>query len=144
LNYIVDTNVLSQTAPGRNRREVATWLVRNEQRLSLSVVTIAELRYGVEWLRHRGAERKAAELEAWLEEMTLLHASRLHPVDLAVAQETGHLLALVRARGGDVGFEDAVIAATARLKGLGVLTRNQRHFRLLDVALVDPFESLPD
>ncbi|MCA1974229.1 MAG: VapC toxin family PIN domain ribonuclease, partial [Caenispirillum sp.] len=71
MNFLVDTNILSRTAPSRVAENVglSDWLVRNGDRLYLSAVTVMEVQYGVERLRHRGAARKAALLRAWLDDM---------------------------------------------------------------------------
>jgi len=146
MNFLVDTNILSRTAPSRAAEAGALgdWLVRNGERLYLSAVTLMEVRYGVARLAHRGATRKAALLQAWLDDIAAFHGGRILPVDAAVALRAGELLARVQAGGVEVGSEDALIAATADLNGMAVLTENVRHFAPMGVAYVNPLDGLPD
>jgi toxin FitB len=99
--------------------------------------------YGVAWLRHRQAQRKAALLQAWLDDVTAFHQSRILMVGDDVALRAGQLLAKARAGGVAVGAEDALIAATADLHAMTVLTANARHFAPMGVRYVDPRAGLP-
>jgi predicted nucleic acid-binding protein len=106
-------------------------------------VTVAEISFGVAWLAHRGAARKSGHLGAWLSDLLVFHANRVLPVDDRVALRSGQLLARARANGVDVGVEDALIAATADLNRMAVLTRNARHFEPMGVVHTNPFDRLP-
>jgi predicted nucleic acid-binding protein len=145
MSYIVDTNVLSRTSPiaataGLALRE---WLERNSEHLHLSVVSVMEISYGIAWLRHRKARRKADLLQAWLDDVLTFHQGRVMVVDDDVAARAGQLLARARARGVEVGAEDALIAATADLHAMTVLTTNVRHFGPMHVRYADPLQALP-
>lgn len=142
--YLVDTNVISALAPTKasTSEDLAGWLDRQGDKLFLSVVTAAEIISGIARAERMGAEAKASRLREWWETIEHLYASRLLPIDLRVAHLAGLLLDGTRAH--DPGFEDIAIAATAKVHGLTVLTRNLRHFRPLGVTAVDPFESLPN
>jgi predicted nucleic acid-binding protein len=144
--YLVDTDVLSATAPTKVQPDerLREWIRNHSHDLYLSVVTLLELSHGLNWLHHRGASAKAARLRLWIETVCGYYADRLLPVDLPVALRAGELIANARAAGIRVGTEDAIIAATAQLRGYVVLTANTRHFVPLSVAHLNPFRGLPD
>ena len=102
-----------------------------------------EISYGIAWLRHRQAGRKAALLQAWLDDVTTFHHSRIIMVVDDIALRAGQLLAKARAGGVEVSAEDALIAATADLRAMTVLTANARHFVPMGVRYVDPRVTLP-
>jgi toxin FitB len=145
MSYVVDTDVLSTTSPAASRPipGLPAWLERNSEHLHLSVISLMEISYGIARLRHRQARRKAALLQAWLDDLTTFHRSRIIRVDDDVALRAGQLLAKARAGGVQVSAEDALIAATADLRALTVLTANARHFAPMGVRHVDPRAGLP-
>jgi predicted nucleic acid-binding protein len=139
--YLVDTNVISAGAPSQAvaRAELADWMARHSDRLYLSVVTIAEIEDGIAKARRTGARRKATQLAAWLETVLHLYSARILVLDVPIARLIGLLSDLARGRGHAPGFADLAIAATAKCHGLQVLTRNLRHFTIVDVPAHDPF-----
>lgn len=106
-------------------------------------MTIAEASYGLAWVAHRRATRKAASLRAWLDDVLTFCGDRVIAIDGQIGWRAGELRARSKASGFDVGMEDALVAASAELHGFTVLTRNVRHFRPLGVLHVNPFEALP-
>ena len=144
--YLVDTNVLSASAPTKAQPapNLLDWLERNSDRLFLSVITVAEVENGIAKARRQGATRKADRLSEWLETLLHLYSSRILPLDLSVAGLLGHLFDQARADGKAPGLADLAIAATAASRGYTVLTHNLRHFRVLGIAAHDPFDTLPD
>ena len=143
--YLVDTNVISIVAPtvAVPRPALVAWIDSHSPDLFLSAVTVAEIVDGIAKSRREGAKRKAADLSAWLETLLHLYGSRVLPFDTAAAEIAGELSDLARSRGHAPGFADIAIAATARLHGLTILSRNERHLAALDVAVVNPFAKLP-
>jgi toxin FitB len=143
--YLLDTDILSVTAPTKTLpdRELQAWIRRNSDYLFLSVVTLLELSHGLTWLKHRKATEKAARLEIWIDLVCSYYRSRILPVTTAVALRTGDLITLARAAGSRIGTEDAIIAATADLNSLIVLTRNVRHFAPTGITHLNPFAGLP-
>jgi predicted nucleic acid-binding protein len=133
--YLLDTNVISELRKPKPHGAVVAWVggLRSDQIL-LSTVTLGELQTGVERTRKRDPV-KAAEIEAWIGK---LEAS-LHvlPMDSACFREYGRLIC----GKPDQMLEDAMIAATARIHGLTVATRNGRDFRTFGVPMTNPFES---
>jgi len=72
-----------------------------------------------------------------------LYGDRVLPFDIPTAEIAGTLADLARGRGHSSGFADIAIAATAGRHGLTILSRNERHFAPMDVAVIDPFQKLP-
>jgi toxin FitB len=135
LIYLIDTNVLSQTRKPVPVPEVARWLrQRSVSELRLSVVTVHELRYGIE-VADPGAKRKG--LEQWLQQFVLPGlVGHILPVDAEVADYCGKLVAKCKKVNYRPEFADALIAATAKVHGMQVATLNWKHFEPLGVELV--------
>jgi predicted nucleic acid-binding protein len=137
--YLVDTNVVSEVRKkGRANKGVRAFFRRaakDETDLYLSVVTVGELRRGIEMIRHRGDVPQAALLEAWLETVLEEFANHILPVDHDVAQLWGRL----RVPRAEHSI-DKVIAATALIHDLTVVTRNQDDFSATGVRLLNPFD----
>ncbi len=143
--YLVDTNVISATSPTTavTRPELVDWMDAHSPDLFLSAVTIAEIADGIAKAKREGARRKASDLSAWLRTVLHLYGARVLAFDSQTAEIAGALCDLARGRGHSPGFADIAIAATARRHDLTVLSRNERHFAPMDVAVVDPFQKLP-
>lgn len=143
--YLVDTNVISASAPSRSTAlaDLATWLDRNSDRLYLSVISVAEIETGIAKLRRTNAQTRADQLAVWLETLLHLYSPRILPLDIAVARVLGAFTDLTRSVNTNPGLADLAIAATAVSRGYTVLTRNLRHFQDIPVACHDPFDSLP-
>lgn len=143
--YLVDTNVISASAPGKTEAlaNLAVWLDRNSDRLYLSAITIAEIESGIAKARRTSAHGRADRLAEWLETLIHLYSARVLPLDIPVARTLGALSDPARSVGASPGLADLAIAATAMSRGYTVLTRNIRHFQDMPIACHDPFESLP-
>jgi toxin FitB len=143
--YLVDTNVISGTAPTKavRRPELVAWMGSHSPDLFLSAVTVAEIADGIAKAKREGARRKASGLSAWLRTVLHLYGDRVLPFDSATAEIAGALTDLARGRGHSPGFADIAIAATARRHDLTILSRNERHFVTMDAAVVDPFQKRP-
>ena len=136
--YLIDTNVISEARKqGRANRGVIEFF-RNvtapDDPLYLSVVTVGELRRGVELLRHRGDGAQAQRLDVWLSDVIEHYRDHILPFDGDAAQVWGRL------RVPHPEHElDKQIAATALVNNLTVVTRNSAHFQGTGVSLIDPF-----
>jgi predicted nucleic acid-binding protein len=143
--YLVDTNVISTAAPTTAVKpiELIRWMDSHSDDLFLSAVTVAEITDGIVRVKRQGADRKAADLSAWLETVLHLYGERVLAFDGATAQIAGVLSDLARSRGRPSGLADLIIAATARRHDLVILSRNERHFAPMDAVVIDPFQQLP-
>ena len=143
--YLVDTNVISATAPtaGVRRDELMVWMDLHSPELFMSAVTVAEIADGIAKAKREGAKRKASDLSAWLQTILHLYGDRVLPFDSPTAEIAGTLSDLARSRGHAPGFADIAIAATARRHDLIILSRNERHFAPMQVAVLDPLRQLP-
>lgn len=136
--YLIDTNVISELRKGARADPgvQAFWAraIKERAPLLLSVITLGELRRGVEHVRHRGDGEQAASLEAWLEGVAAEFADLILPIDAETAQIWGRL----RAK----HHEDAIdkqLAATALLHGLTVVTRDTGVFIRCGLPVHNPF-----
>jgi len=144
--FLLDTNVLSHVAPARRKRhddKLAEWITLRSDDLWLSAITAAEIEDGITKAGRTGATKKAENLAEWWGEVRHYYADRILPLDLETAQETGRLMDRARAAGIVPGFEDVAIAATGKVNGLIVLTRNVKDFDPLGVRFHNPFDALP-
>jgi len=142
--YLVDTNIISATAPCRPVPEdLLGWMDRQSDALFISVITVTEIESGIAKARRENAHRKAAGLTAWFETLLHLYAARILPLDIASARAAGTMADHARAHGEAPGFADIAIAATARTHKLTILSRNIRHLAPLGVTVLDPFAALP-
>ncbi|MCC2638262.1 MAG: (PilT terminus) domain [Moraxellaceae bacterium] len=132
--YLLDTNVVSELRKPRPHGAVIEWLQSVEDSsLYLATVTLGEIQAGIELTREQDAG-KAREIEAWLD--LLADAYNVLPMDGPAFRCWARLMH----RKSDTLYEDAMIAAIARVKGLTVVTRNVADFAGFGVSLLNPFE----
>jgi predicted nucleic acid-binding protein len=139
VNFLLDTNVVSEWVKPQPDSKVVQWLAElDEDRAFLSVVTLAEIRLGVERL-DQGAKR--ARLEAWLEDdLPTRFEGRLLSVDARVSHAWGSLVGRASRAGRPIGVMDGFFAATARVHELTLATRNTQDFQHVGIALFNPWE----
>lgn len=131
--YLVDTNVISEAR--RGTAEAVSWLRgADPATIHLSALTLGEIMRGIA-LRRRADPRAAAPLAEWLGRLRRDHAARILPVTDAIAVEWGRIAA-IRPR-GDI---DGLIAATAIVHELIVVTRNTRDFDDTGAVVLNPWD----
>lgn len=135
--YLLDTCVISETRNKKPNRKVIDWLSRQEPgALFVSAVTIGEIKNGICLL---GATTKARELSRWLENLEREYASRILSVNVSVAECWGELLASCARAGKTRPAVDALIAATAKVDNLVLVTRNVDDMKYMGIRVFDPF-----
>ena len=131
--YLLDTNVVSELRRSRPHGSVLAWLRSvPDSELHLSAVTIGELQAGVELTRDQDPQR-AAEIETWIAQVAETY--NVLPMDAPAFRRWAQLL---HHRSDDL-VEDAMIAATALIHNLTVVTRNVRDFDQFGVRILNPF-----
>ena len=139
--YLIDTNVLSEIRKGAQRadpRVWSWWLDRREAALFLSVMTLGEIRKGIEQLRKRDGVQ-AFTLDRWLEQTSHAFKDQILEISEEVADGWGKLQAI-----RPLPDIDALLAATALHHGLTLVTRNESDFTGLGVTMINPFRKPPD
>jgi hypothetical protein len=138
MNFLLDTNVISEPMKARPNAGVLAWLGEvDEDCVFLSVVTITELRYGIERL---ATGKPRDRLDDWLrKDLGLRFEGRILPVDLGIADACGRLVARSESLGRPIEPRDAFIAATAEVHGLTLVTRNASDFEPTLKAIVTPW-----
>jgi predicted nucleic acid-binding protein len=136
VSFLIDTNIISEVCKrGRCDPNVAAWWSRlAEDDLWLSSLVLGEIRKGVE-LARRHDSRKAKALEGWLADIVSSFGDRVLPVDAAVVDQWGRTSAI-----RSVPVIDALLAATAKVYGLTLVTRNLADVAGLEVDVLNPFE----
>ena len=131
--FLLDTNVVSELRKLRPHGAVVSWLEGiADADLYLSAVTLAEIQAGIELTREQDPA-KAADLEKWTDQVAITY--NVLPMDTV----TFRLWAKLMHRQSDTVYEDAMIAATARIHGLIVATRDEADFRQFAVPMLNPF-----
>ena len=139
MKYLLDTNVVSEPFKARPHDNVIRWLAAaDEESLFLSVITIAEIRKGIEDM---ASGRRRDDLTNWLiEYLGVRFDRRILDVGLSVALVWGEMMSRSEKLGINLGALDAFFAATAEVHNLTLVTRNIRDFERLSIHLVNPWE----
>jgi hypothetical protein len=135
MSYLLDTNIVSETVRRNPNKTVISWLDQiPAEGLFVSVLTLGEIRKSIEALSDR---RRREKLRLWLEhDLPDWFEGRVLPVDLAVADRWGRLLAEV---GRPVSTIDSLLAATALHHELRLVTRNTDDFEYPGLEVINPF-----
>ena len=133
--YLLDTNVVSELRKPRPHGAVLAWLNGvDDANLHLATVTLGEIQAGIELTREQDPG-KASEIEAWLDLVSLSY--NVLPMDGPAFRCWARLMH----RQSDTLYEDAMIAAIAKVNHLTVVTRNGADFKPFDVPLLNPFDT---
>lgn len=130
MSYLTDTNILSELARPAANAGVVQWAA-TQHRLSLSVITVEELCFGLSW---KPNQRVADWVQPFLAQMC-----DILPVSEEISRFAGQLRGRLQASGKTRTQADMLIAATAAVNGLTLVTRNEKDFSGCGVALLNPF-----
>jgi toxin FitB len=138
VSFLLDTNVVSEWVRPQPNSGVVSWLANvDEDRVFISVVTLTELRYGIERMI---AGRRRKRVEDWLAgELLARFDGRILAVDQTVADISGRFVARSEAAGRPMEAIDAFLAATAEVHRLTLVTRNQSDFKAVLKSTVNPW-----
>jgi toxin FitB len=135
VTYLLDTNVLSETRKRQPAAGVADWIAATPpERLHVSVLSLGEIEHGITRIRGRGDRRQAAAMERWLRDVETGFEDRILPVTLLVAAAWGR-----QQYAQPLPVIDALIAATAQVHAMTVVTRNVKDFEPTGVQVFSPF-----
>jgi toxin FitB len=136
--YLVDTDVISESRRGSKANSGVRSFFRNatadDSPLYLSVISLGELRRGIEILRHRREKTRAVRLERWLNDITVEFGDLILPFD----EDAAHIWGRLRVPHPENAM-DKQIAATALIHDLIVVTRNGKHYQFTGVNVLNPF-----
>ena len=134
MKYLVDANVLSEATRPSPSAKVVDWLRRNERQIAIDPIILGEIRYGI-LLLAKGKRR--SRLEAWFDEG--VRGVRCLPFDAKTGARWAELVAHLRSSGRAMPVKDSLVAATALIHRLTVVTRNRADFEAAGLRIVDPF-----
>lgn len=137
MSYLIDTNIISEIRKGtRCDSRVSAWYASiKDDELFLSTLVLGEIRKGVELARTRDPE-KAAALETWLRQVEIAFGTRVLPIDNAISNQWGRMSAI-----RPIPVIDGLMAATAAVYGLTLVTRNDRDVAGLGTSVLNPFSA---
>ena len=133
MTVVVDANVLSEATRPEPDPRILDWLARHEREIAVDPVILGEIRFGILLLP---SGKRRTRLERWFQD----GVERLYCLtwDAATGLRWAQLLSELRASGRSMPIKDSLIAATALVHGLPVVTRNRRDFENAGVEIVDP------
>jgi predicted nucleic acid-binding protein len=134
VRYLVDANVLSEPTKPAPNRKVIDWLWHNEREIAVDPIILGEVRFGILLL---GRGRKRIELERWFD--SGIRRLRCLPWEAASGLRWAQLLASLRSAGRSMPIKDSLIAATALVHDLAIVTRDRTDFENAGVRIIDPF-----
>ncbi len=134
MTFLVDANVLSEATKPEPDHRVLAWLARHEQEIAVDPVILGEIRFGI-LLLPEGKRRE--RLERWFEE----GVERIHCLswEAATGLRWAQLLAELRTSGRSMPIKDSLIAATALVHRIPVVTLNRRDFEQAGIEIINPF-----
>jgi predicted nucleic acid-binding protein len=137
--FLLDTNVISELVKPKPELRVVNWIAQeNEQLLHLSVLTLGEVRNGIELLPDSSRRRR---LEHWLEvEVLERFRDRILIVNELIADSWGRMNAHAAASGMAVSDIDGLLAATAYRNDLVLVTRNSKDVEVFGIPILNPWE----
>lgn len=138
MNYLVDTNVLSELSKPLPANEVMGWFLKHEPHLYVSSVSLGEIRKGLELLP---VGKRRTGLQSWFKAVCERMDGRILSFNTSTAQVWGQLVASLEKKGIFIPTLNSQLAATAHRHGLTMVTRNVADFKNSGVKLLNPFQT---
>ena len=141
MKYLLDTNIISELISKNPNREVVNYIQNlNENKLYLSVITIGEIKSGIEKLDNNTKKEK---LSNWLHsELLVRFENRIIDLDVDIMLEWGEINQNLKNIGKCLPVMDSLIGAICSAKGFVLLTRNKKDFKNLEINIINPFDEL--
>jgi predicted nucleic acid-binding protein len=137
MSFLLDTNVLSEVTKPTPAPQVIAWLNQNSDAIAISVVTLAEIRSGIEQMP---VGKRRSALSVWLHmDVATQFAGRTIPLTEEIAQQWGVFAAQSIKSGPSMTAFDCFLAATSFVQRLTLVTRNRKHFDHLDIRTLNPW-----
>ena len=139
MNYLLDTNIISELISKTPDKNVVNFILKlEEESLYLSVITIGEIKAGIEKLDNG---KKKEKLLKWLEKDLLTRfENRIIDVDTDVMLQWGFITAKLKKDGKPLPIMDSLIGSTVQAKNLVLLSRNEKDFKNFDIKVINPFK----
>lgn len=139
MSYLLDTNILSELVKPQPNAGVVQWILEHPEQLCfISVVTLSELQFGIERIP---ASTRKQQIKTWLNhDLKARFAGRIISIDDNIAMQCGTFRAIHQTQGIPLAIADGLIAASAFIHDLAVVTRNTKDFEHLDIQLINPFQ----
>ena len=140
MNYLLDTNIISEFISKTPNSEVVEYILTlDESSLYLSVITVGEIKAGIDKLDNG---QKKENLLHWLEHDLLLRfKNRIIPIDIDVMLRWGKISQELRSKGTPLPIMDSLIGATCNALDITLITRNEKDFKNIDIKIVNPFNA---
>jgi predicted nucleic acid-binding protein len=139
MSYLLDTCIISELRKQVPDNAIQWFADKNPESFYISVVTVGELLDGIERLTQ---SKKKKELEEWFfGDVLSRFEDRILPIDQNIAKTWGRMSANLRKQGITIGVQDLYIAATAQAHAFALLTTNTKHFKDVDIPLINPWMS---
>jgi predicted nucleic acid-binding protein len=134
VSFLLDTNVVSEWVKPQPNASLAHWIQSvDEDSLFLSVISLTELRYGIDRM---ASGKRQSRLDEWLRsELPVRFEGRILPVNSSIADTCGRIIRRAEVLGRRIELMDAFLAATAEVHNLTLVTRNVRDFTVLKTVL---------
>lgn len=138
MNYLLDTNIISEFISKNPNQKVADYILTlNENNLFLSVITIGEIKSGIEKLDDG---KKKEKLLSWLEhELLIRFENRIVSISIDVMLKWGTLNQKLKSLGTPLPIMDSLIGATCEAENMVLITRNEKDFKNIDIEIINPF-----
>jgi len=136
--FLIDTNIISEIVAKYPNKNVLDFLEKNRNFLYLSVVTIGEIKAGIEKLEN--SKRKIYLLH-WLEELKINFNDKILNIDIEVMLKWGEIISILQKKGISISIMDGLIASSAIRYKMILVTRNEKDFKNIDdLKIINPFK----
>jgi len=138
LKYLLDTNIISEFISKKPNQKVLDFIESlNEDDIFLSVITIGEIKFGVEKVE---SQRKKEDLLDWLENSLLQRFdNKIVNIDIEIMLKWGEMNQYLKTIGKPIPIMDSLIASTCKAKNFTLITRNEKDFYSFDIEIINPF-----